>query len=242
MKYFKLNSVKSSYFVGIFLLSLTNSLIASIECIICKTSDGWEIDFKGDGSASLTRGALPIDQALVAPGTFDIQAIEKEILTLNLDKNSGGKKLAVWFFREGQTSATASYSDDLVICQELANKVLLEASFWDIKRFREIVAEFPPFEMHNIVIIEKYPLKVLPEIINEEKVEDELKKDKNTEPQAVSPSVSSSDLPSAKGYPLNRSSMFQKGRSILLMKPYYYILFIGLMALVLSYVILKKRK
>jgi hypothetical protein len=242
MKYLKLKSIVILSLIASVLFCLSNVLIASTECIICRTSDGWKIDFKCDGSASLIRGALPIDQAFVAPGTFDIQAIEKEILTLNLDKNSGGKKLAVWFFREGQTSSTASYSDDLVICQELARKVLLEAFFLDIKRFREIVAEFPPFEMHDIVIIEKYPRNVLPVISNEEKVEGEFKKDKNTESQTVSPSVSSSDSPSAKGYPLNGSPISQNDRSILLIKPYYYVLLLGILTLVVSYVIYKKRK
>lgn len=242
MEYFKLNQIVIHYVVIIAVFSLPTVLIASTERIICSTFDGWDLDFKYDGSASFSYGALPIDQALVAVGTFDIQLIEKEIRALNLDSNKNGKKLAVHFFKSGQISSIALYADDLVPCQNLIREVLLKSSFWDIKRFRETVAKYPPFEMQDIVITEEYVRNSQPVKISEEKVEGSLRNGESNLTKSDFPMASSTDLSAAKSSPLSASSRSKNDNSILSLKPYGIIILFFIIILCVLYVTLKKRK
>lgn len=241
MKYFKLNQIVIPCIIVNILFALPNIVIASTERIICCTLDGWKLDFKDDGSASFIYGSLPNDQALVAAGTFDIQLIEKEILTLDLDRNRNGKKLAVHFSKSGEISSVCFYVDDLVPCQKLIRKVLLKSSFWNIERFRETVAEYPPFEMYDIVISEEHVRNSPPAIVSKEKVEVGLQNDESKAAKFVSSSGFPTDLSADKSYPLNISSGSQKEISILTIKPYYIVLFFGIIIFSMLYVIIKKR-
>lgn len=82
--------------------------------------------------------------------------------------------MAVNVFKSGQTSSIASYAVDLMPFQLLCRKVLLNSAFADIGRFRELVAQHPPFGMDDIVINKDQASKLQPIILHPSNTESEL--------------------------------------------------------------------
>jgi hypothetical protein len=133
--------------------------------IICSTLDGWMMKFNGDGSASISYGSLPIDQARVAAGIFEIQLVEELIRPIVKESSNSYKRVAVNVFKSGQTSSIASYADESMPFQSLCRKVLLNSAFADIERFRLLVAQHPPFGIDGSVIKKDQASKDQPKIL-----------------------------------------------------------------------------
>jgi hypothetical protein len=134
------------------------------ESIHCSTQNGWVMNFNGDGSGTVIYGSLPIDQAKVASGVFDLSSIEASITPLLKAMRTSEASVAVHIFKQGQTSSNAEYADDLLPFQQLFREFLKQASFVNPKRFGEMLVEHPPFGLTGLKINDEQAQKPLPMI------------------------------------------------------------------------------
>ena len=125
---------------------------------------GWRVEIRADGSGTVIYGSLPIDQAKVASGVFDLSSIEASVTPLLKAVGTSKASVAVHILKQGQTSSIALYADDLLPFQQLFREFLEQASFVNPKRFGEMLVEHPPFGLTGLKINDKQAQKPLPMI------------------------------------------------------------------------------
>jgi hypothetical protein len=118
-----------------------------VDTITISSHGGWMLQILPDGSASLSYGSLPMDNAQMPKQTFSFQNVYN-LLAPHLSANYPGEKaIAVALHVKDLAPGTpihALYLDDRRIVRQIMAEARDKGVPLDQNRFKELVAKHPP--------------------------------------------------------------------------------------------------
>lgn len=143
---------------------MPNTEVSSITCYTVGAGDGWSLTFRSDGSASIAFGSGVQHTAHTGPGIFSLRSVHELISPHLKGPRTSNSKVAVAIFRQGQTSSSGDYVDDLKPFQALFRKAMGNATIAHINSFKEVMVQQPPFGVKDVSITEEQAHAYVPPI------------------------------------------------------------------------------